>query len=81
MPGKNYFNLKNGGLICEKCLAKERLEQGIIQAELLLVSDNCIKLMRFIMDNKLDVAKRLKLDKRVIKELSVLTMNFLNFHS
>lgn len=81
MPGKNYFNLKNGGLICEKCLTKERLAQGIVQAELLLVSDNCIKLMRFIMDNKLDVAKRLKLDKRVIKELSVLTVNFLNFHS
>ncbi len=80
-PGKNYFNLKNGGLVCGECLEKERLAQGINQAELLLISDNCLKLMRFIMDNKLDMAKKLKLDKRVIKELSVLTINFLNFHS
>jgi len=80
-PGKNYFNLKNGGLICGDCIEQERAAQGINQAELLTISDNCIKLMRFIMDNKLDVAKKLKLDKRVIKELSVLTINFLNFHS
>ena len=80
-PGKNYFNLKNGGIICENCLAKERLEQEISSSELLTISDNCIKLMRFIMDNQLDAAKKLRLDKRVIKELSVLTVNFLNFRS
>jgi len=78
-PGKNYFNLKNGGIICEKCLEKERQEQEIASNELLTISDNCIKLMRFIMDNRLDAAKKLKLDKKVIKELSVLTVNFLNF--
>ena len=80
-PGKNYFNLRNGGVICEKCLEKDRREQGINSAELLLISDNCIKLLRFIMDNKLDTARKLKLDKKVIKELSVLTLSFLNFHS
>jgi DNA repair protein RecO (recombination protein O) len=78
-PGKNYFNLKNGGIICEKCLEEERQEQEIASNELLTISDNCIKLMRFIMDNRLDAAKKLKLDKKVIKELSVLTVNFLNF--
>jgi len=80
-PGKNYFNLKNGGIICENCLAKERLEQEISSNELLTISDNCIKLMRFIIDNQLDSAKKLRLDKRVIKELSILTLNFLNFRS
>lgn len=79
-PGKNYFNLKNGGIVCGLCLEKERQQQGIEATELLTISDNCIKLMRFIMDNKLDTAKKLKLDKRIIKELSVLTQNFLNFH-
>jgi DNA repair protein RecO (recombination protein O) len=73
--------LKNGGIVCASCLEKERQSQGISAAEILTVSDNCIKLMRFIMDNKLDTAKKLKLDKRVIKELSVLIANFLNFHS
>ena len=80
-PGKNYFNLMNGGLVCGKCLEQERLEKGIEPTQLQLISDNCLKLMRFIMDNKLDMAKRLRLDKRVIKELSSLTLNFLNFHS
>jgi len=79
-PGKNYFNLKNGGLVCEACLNKEKIERGVSAAEILTISDNCIKLTRFIMDNKLDMAKKLKLDKKVIKELSVLTTNFLNFH-
>lgn len=78
-PGKNYFNLKNGGIICENCLEKERREREIASNELLTISDNCIKLMRFIMDNRLDAAKKLKLDKKVIKELSILTVNFLNF--
>lgn len=78
-PGKNYFNLKNGGIICDNCLEKERQTQEISSNELLTISDNCIKLMRFIMDNRLDVAKKLKLDKKVNKELSVLTINFLNF--
>jgi DNA repair protein RecO (recombination protein O) len=80
-PGKNYFNLKNGGIICEDCLNKERLSQSINPNEILTISDNCIKLMRFIIDNRLDMAKKLKLDKKVIKELSVLTISFLNFHS
>jgi len=81
IPGKNYFNLMNGGIVCAKCLEKERLEKGIELTQLQLISDNCLKLMRFIMDNKLDMAKRLRLDKRVIRELSSLTINFLNFHS
>ena len=80
-PGKNYFNLKNGGLVCEACFNKERLSQDISVAEILIISDNCIKLMRFILDNKLDMAQKLKIDKKVIKELSTLTTNFLNFHS
>ncbi len=80
-PGKNYFNLKNGGLVCGDCIEKEKAAQSLNSAELLTISDNCIKLMRFIMDNKLDIAKKLKLDKKVIKELSILTINFLNFHS
>ncbi len=78
--GLNYFNLKNGGIICGACLEKERANEGVNVAELLTISDNCIKLMRFILDNKLDLAKKLKLDKKIIKELSILTRNFLNFH-
>lgn len=80
-PGKNYFNLKNGGLICGDCLERAKLMQAINPGELLTISDNCIKLMRFIMDNKLNSAQKVKLDKKLVKELSVLTINFLNYHS
>lgn len=78
-PGKNYFNLKNGGIICDCCLEKERQRQAISSNELLTISDNCIKLLRFIIDNRFNVAKKLKLEKKIIKEASVLTTNFLNF--
>ncbi len=79
--GKNYFNLKNGGLVCEKCFEKEKLSQDYSTAEMLTISDNCIKLLRFILENKFDTAKKLKLDKKVIKEQSVLTISYLNFRS
>jgi DNA repair protein RecO (recombination protein O) len=82
--GKNYFNLKNGGLVCPVCFDKDfsmYQKQGIRPAEILTISDNCIKLMRFMMDSKLEDAKKLRLDKKFIKELSILINNFINFHS
>lgn len=82
--GKNYFNLKNGGLICLDCFNKEYViykNNGPKPAEILTISDNCIKLMRFILDNRLDVAYKLKLEKKFIQELSRLVANFLNFYS
>lgn len=84
VAGVNYFNLKNGGLICGNCFEKEFAaykQQGIKPIEILTISDNCIKLMRFMIDNKLDVAKKLRLDKKVIKELSILVNNFLSFRA
>lgn len=82
--GKNYFNLKNGGLICEDCFKEEFAlyeKQGIRPAEVLTISDNCIRLMRFMTDNKLETASKLRLDKKFIKELSILVNNFISFRS
>ncbi len=82
--GKNYFNLKNGGLVCENCFKKEFSiyeKEGIRPAEILTISDNCIKLMRFMTDNKLETASKLRLDKKFIKELSILVNNFISFRS
>lgn len=82
--GRNYFNLKNGGLVCENCFKEEFSiyeKQGIRPAEILTISDNCIKLMRFMTDNKLETASKLRLDKKFIKELSVLVNNFITFRS
>ncbi len=76
-PGKNYFDLKSGGLVCADCFIKSpRLNQ-----EFLTVSDNCVKLLRLILDNKLAVSKKIKIDKKSAKEIANLAKDFLNFRS
>ncbi len=76
-PGKNYFDLKSGGLVCADCFIKTpRLNQ-----EFLTVSDNCVKLLRLILDNKLEVSKKIKIDKKSAKEIANLAKDFLNFRS
>ena len=79
-PGKNYFNLLNGGLICEACFGKNRLENDIAQTELLTITDNCIKLMRFMADNRFKSAEKLKIDNKTLKELNGLLDKFMKFH-
>jgi DNA repair protein RecO (recombination protein O) len=77
-PGKNYFNLKNGGLICADCFSTRVPGED---NELLTISDNCVKLLRFMLDNNLDLSQKLKVDKKLIKEMAVLTRGFLNFRT
>ena len=75
--GKNYFDLKSGGLVCADCFGTaSRLSQ-----EFLTVSDNCVKLLRLILDNKLEVSKKIKIDKKSAKEIASLAKDFLNFRS
>ncbi len=78
IPGKNYFNLHLGGLICESCFLQKK---GGETRELLTISDNCIKLLRFILENNLDLSKKLKIDKKLIKEISALVKGFTEFRS
>ena len=77
-PGNNYFNLNNGGLICESCFSKR--EEGT-ENEILKISDNCIKLLRFMLKNEIVSSRRLKIDKKLVKEIRVLTKGFLDFRS
>ncbi|MFA5023634.1 MAG: DNA repair protein RecO [Patescibacteria group bacterium] len=71
-PGKNYFNLQNGGVIGEECY------EGPSQS-LLTISDNCVKLVRFMISNRFQKAKKIKTNKKLIKELSFLINSFINF--
>lgn len=79
-PGRNYFNLLNGGLICGNCFEKNRLAEGIPRTELLTISDNCIKLIRFMSDNRFKSAEKLKIDNKTLKELGSLLDKFILFH-
>jgi len=75
-PGKNYFNLKNGGIICETCFKQVNEEEKI---ELLTISNNCVKLLRLLVDEETASIPNLKIDKKLIKEISILTNGFLNY--
>jgi hypothetical protein len=68
--------LKNGGLVCESCYSPIQIGPN---QELLTISDDCIKLWRFLAENKLELAPKLKLTHKLIKELSNLVNSFLSF--
>ncbi len=76
-PGSNHFNLKNGGLVCTECFEKSRLNNDNGVNELLTISDNCVKIIRFIINENISKNLKLKLDKKLIKELSLITNSFL----
>jgi DNA repair protein RecO (recombination protein O) len=77
--GKNSFSFKNGGIIEEVCLDKKEYLELRYNGGILPVSDNCIKLLRFITDNKFASAEKLKVDQKSMKELSNFVNNFINF--
>jgi len=79
-PGKNYFNLLSGGLICGDCFEKNRLLRDPSGTELLTISDNCIKLMRFMANNRFKSVEKLKIDNKILKEFSDLLDKFILFH-
>jgi len=78
VEGVNGFNLQQGGVVCEECFKNTKSETGI---ELFTISDNCIRLLRYLTNNDFNSVFRLKINKKLIKELSVLTLNYLNFRN
>lgn len=77
-PGNNYFNLQSGGLLCENCFKEGK---GGEVRELLTISDNCVKTIRFYLDNDIKLGRKLRIDKKLSKELSILTTGFINFRT
>ena len=77
-PGQNYFSLMGGGIVCGKCFEASRGQESFSQG-FLTISDNCVKIIRFIMDNKFKMAGKLKIERKLAKELYGLVSNFLDF--
>jgi len=75
-PGKNYFNLKNGGLVCASCFSKVKSQD---KQELLTISDNCVKVLRLILAEDFKNLQKIKIDQKLINEISNLTKGFLNY--
>ena len=78
-PGQSYFNLAKGGLICQKCFEEQRAKPDFVSIELLPISDNCVKIIRFILAGKFSQAEKIKIDKKLTKELAALADGFLKF--
>lgn len=81
--GNNYFNLQNGGIICDACFEQQKLAgrepKPQVSREFLMISDNCVKLLRIIREKELTSVTKFRLDKKLIKELSALAKGFLDF--
>lgn len=78
-PGNNYFDLKNGGVIGGECWLEEQPRREHANNEILIISDNCLKIMRFILSHELKSAVKLKVDNKSVRELSVFITHFLEF--
>lgn len=80
MPGKNYFNFKNGGLVDFDCYEKGKASGAYLANELLIISDNCVKIIRLIIKSDFNSVGKIRIDKKLIKELSLVVNGFLTFH-
>lgn len=80
VPGENYFNLKNGGLLDADCYEKGKIAGAYSTSELLAISDNCVKIIRLISKSDFNSVSKINIDKKLIKELSLVVNGFLSFH-
>lgn len=69
--GQNYFDFK-GGLICPACRVK-----NLRPNDLLPVSDNCIKVIRYFLNPA--EAQKIRFSKKLIGEMEVLLKKFILF--
>lgn len=69
--GQQLFNFKLGGLVCSSCL------KIMDRKDILAISENAVKLLRFLQKNQTTIIVK----KPLIKELNIFLMKFLAYHS
>ncbi len=67
--GQQFFNLNSGGLICQPCRSQFALK------DILSLSENCVKLLRFLQKNQKSVVVK----KSLIKELNDFLLKFWSY--
>jgi len=68
-PNGNKFSISRGGVVCKNCQAKDSLT----------ISDNSIKIMRFIINNNLEKIIKIKTTKQQISEIRNIVNSFVDF--
>ncbi|MFA5184380.1 MAG: DNA repair protein RecO [Patescibacteria group bacterium] len=79
-PGQNYFHLLKGGLICLNCFEAEKGAPDFNGNYLLTISDNCVKILRFIMEKNFLQLEKLRIETKLAKESLKLAKSFQSFH-
>lgn len=72
-PEGNAFSAQYGGILCTDC---QRFDYGAMK-----LSANTIKIMRLLLENKLEILLRLSPDPIMIDELTAIIENYLHHHS
>jgi DNA repair protein RecO (recombination protein O) len=70
-PGYNYFQVKQGGLLCEKCYILQKNQ--FLPGEVLTISDDCIKILRFL--SSASELKKIKINPILLAETEQLINN------
>lgn len=75
--GNNYFNLLDGGVICQNCYAdKIKINRQDIK-DILTISDKTIIILRYFLNKEVD--KKIVLSKKIINEAYKVVNNFIIF--
>lgn len=72
--GALFFNLESGGVICEKCRGKEA------NPNISKISDECVKILRFCLNNNFDTLNSLKVDRKSELEVENKINSFFKYH-
>ncbi|MBU0597768.1 DNA repair protein RecO [Patescibacteria group bacterium] len=68
---RNYFSLKRGGIICYSCQSET--------SEIMGISNNLIKFLRLILDKELVYLRKIKYNQQLLKELNLMTKEYLQY--
>lgn len=71
-----YFDLQNAGLLCGACFSPQA---NISQTRYLRVSDDSVKILRFILDEDKFLGKKIKFSSKLGHELANLVNKYLEF--
>ncbi len=76
--GGNFFSLSGGGIVCNSCQTLE-LFGPKLNDNLLAVSDNLVKIIRFMINNEFNQVLKLRISKKLITDLGKLLHSFIEF--
>lgn len=71
LPMSLYFSPKEGGIICQKCLVKEK--------ESVKIEPEIVKILRLILERNWKVLSKLKIEKSHPKSLKIISDYYLSF--